>query len=101
MTSDYRSGSILAFWTGDIGTEVISPRVSQFTLWFDENLRAGQDALILTSDWHPMNREILDRFAAVEKLSDLAVVRFGVVLTRYQFYLGRTYKPRLQGRGAG
>ncbi len=94
--SDYREGSILAFWTGDTDTEVISSRVSQFTLWFDEPRRAGEDALILTSDWHPMGPEIEDRFATIEKLSDLAVVRFGVVLTHYQFYMGRGYRPRPQ-----
>lgn len=94
LTSDYRTGAILAFRTGDTDVEVISARRSQFDLWFDETLREGQDALILTDDWHPLTELQRERFAGVETVAELPVARFGRTLKTYTLYLGRGYIAR-------
>lgn len=93
VASDYRSGAILAFWTDNTDLDVISERISQFTLWFDHDKRAGQDALILTDEWHPMSDVIAARFETVEEVSRIRVERFGINLTEYTFYIGRAYTP--------
>lgn len=94
LASDYRIGSILAFHTGDTGTEVISERRSQFDFWFDEAARAGQDALILTDDRHPLEQVQRERFETIERVADIPVVRFGFTLKAYTLHVGRGYIPR-------
>ena len=93
MTSDYRTAAILAFLTGNLDVEVIANRISQFTIWFDQDARAGQDALILVSRWHPMSDKISDRFESIEKLSRHTVKRLGYPMTTYRFFVGRNYQP--------
>lgn len=93
MASDYRTGSILAFLTENPDMEVISERISQFTLWFDQEQRAGQDALILTGSKYQMNPLIADRFETIEEVSSIPVTRFGYSIKEYKFYVGRNYLP--------
>lgn len=94
LASDYRIGAILAFTTGDADVEVISGRRSQFDLWFDEATREGQDALILSDDWHPLTELQRERFRSVEPLAQMPVVRFGHTLKTYSLHLGRGYIAR-------
>ena len=94
LASDYRIGAILAFHTGDTRVEVISARRSQFDLWFDEAVREGQDALILTDDWHPLAQIHQERFGSIETVAELPVIRFGRTLKTYTLYLGRDYIAR-------
>jgi 4-amino-4-deoxy-L-arabinose transferase-like glycosyltransferase len=93
LATDYRSGAILAFETGDARVEVISGRRSQFDLWRDEAALAGKDALILSDDWHPLDAMVAGRFAAVEPVAEVPVVRFGRTLKTYFLHAGRGYAP--------
>jgi hypothetical protein len=94
LASDYRTGAILAFKTGDTDVEVISARRSQFDLWFDEALRKGQDALILSDTRFPLAKLHRRRFKSIEPVAELPVVRFGRTLKTYSLHLGRGYIPR-------
>lgn len=93
VTSDYRTAAILAFETGNTDVEVIADRISQFTLWFDQDARAGQTALILTSRWHPMSAKISDRFESINRVNQQKIQRFGYPMTSYTFYIGKGYIP--------
>ena len=92
VTSDYRSGSILAFWTGDISVQVIASRFSQFSIWLDRNDHISQDAVILTSNWFPLTDVMRDHFEVVEFVRNIDVERLGRPVTQYQIYLGHTSK---------
>jgi 4-amino-4-deoxy-L-arabinose transferase-like glycosyltransferase len=94
LATDYRTGAILAFETGDRHVEVISDRTSQFDLWFDERQRSGSDALILSDGWHPLSERVTQRFAGIEQVAEIPVIRFGRLLQVYQLHVGRGYKPR-------
>ncbi|MGJ8583598.1 MAG: ArnT family glycosyltransferase [Marinosulfonomonas sp.] len=93
MTSDYRTAAILAFLTQDLDVEVIADRISQFTIWFDQDAHAGQDALILVSRWHPLSDKISDRFEFIERVSRHDITRLGYSMTTYRFLIGRNYQP--------
>jgi len=92
-TSDYRSGSILAFTRNDPDVEVFSTRTSQFTLWRDETARAGQSAIILTEPKYPMVPVIANRFQSVMQLESFPVKVFGYEVAHYSLYLGQGYRP--------
>lgn len=94
LATDYRVGAILAFSSGDRDVEVISNRRSQFDLWFDENRRAGQDALIVSDERFPLSDLITQRFASIEEAGTIEVSRFGVHLRDYTLHVGRGYIPR-------
>lgn len=91
IATDYRSGAILAFETGDRRVEVLSGRRSQFDLWRDETALAGKDAMILSDDWHPLGTVVTDRFATVEVVGEIPVLRFGQRLKTYHLHVGRGY----------
>lgn len=91
LATDYRSGAILAFETGDRHVEVVSGRRSQFDLWRDDAALAGKDALILSDDWHPLEAIVTGRFAAVEPVAEIPVMRFGHRLKTYFLHVGRGY----------
>lgn len=92
LASDYRTGAILAFETGDRDVQVLSGRESEFDMWRDDAALAGQTALILTDEWHPLGEEITGHFGSVEPIAELPVVRFGQTLKTYRLYLGRDYR---------
>ncbi len=92
-TSDYRTGSILAFTINDPLVEVIATRKSQFTFWIGENGRDGQDAVILTEPFFPMADVIRDRFDSIEELETFDITPFGMKVAEYTIYLGRNYTP--------
>ncbi|MEX0957071.1 MAG: glycosyltransferase family 39 protein [Rhizobiaceae bacterium] len=94
LATDYRVGAILAFSSGDRDVEVISNRKSQFDLWFDENRRAGQDALIVSDERFPMSGLVTQRFASIEEAGMISVSRFGVHIRDYTLHVGRGYIPR-------
>ncbi len=93
IVSDYRAGSILAFWLDDKETKVISKRNSQFNYWFDQDGLANKNALIMTDDWHPMSDVIRNQFESVTHLQTHMAQRFGYDLKTYNFYLGKGYLP--------
>ncbi len=92
-TSDYRTGSILAFTINDPNVEVIATRQSQFSYWIEENNRAGQSAIILTEPLYPMADVITERFDSIEELEKLDITPFGMKVAEYTIYLGRNYTP--------
>lgn len=94
LATDYRVGSILAFTSGDREVEVISGRKSQFDLWFDEEKRAGQDALIVSDERFPLGPLITERFNTIEEAGTISVTRFGVPIRDYTLHVGRGYIPR-------
>lgn len=91
VTSYYRTGGVVAFYTGDRNVEVISERHDQFDLWLDRAARAGQDAIVLTDDRHPMSPELQASFATIEPLEVVAVSRFGYPIRNYQLMIGRGF----------
>lgn len=86
ITTDYRSGAILAFWRDDPNVAVIATRLSQFTLW--RGPRQGQDAIILSSDAFPITGVLSQRFDRIEDLTTVKVMRFGHEVTSYQLHRG-------------
>ncbi len=91
--SDYRNGSVLAFWLDDPALEVFSTRYSQFTLWRDESARKDQKAVILTDPYFPLSPAITARFETVTKLETLPVFNHGYKVAEYTIYLGQGYIP--------
>ena len=90
--TDYRLGSILAFWTDRKDTEVIAHRISQFTLWFDPLKRDGQTALILASQWFPLEQIHRQHFVKLEQIDQIDISLYGYPITTYRLYLGTLYQ---------
>ena len=86
--SDYRSGSILAFWLNRSDIDVVAERLSQFTLWSDPAARAGQSVLLLTSNWFPLEAVHWQHFKDIREISRLDVQIFSYPITTYKLYLG-------------
>lgn len=94
VTSDYRTGAILAFWSGDKNVDVVSHRRSQFDFWHDLSGRKGQDAIILTDRAFPMTALMASEFASVKRIKTTEIRKFGQPINRYVFYLGRGFGKR-------
>lgn len=92
VTSYYRTGGVVAFYTGDRDVEVISERHDQFDFWLDRAARAGRNAIVLTDDRHAMSPELQASFETIEPLEVLAVSRFGYPIRNYQIMFGRGFK---------
>ncbi len=90
--SDYRHGAILAWWTGDINVEVFSTRHSQFDLWLDQGLRARQDAILVTDDWHPLTENIRSVFEKVDLLETVPLLSRGRQFGEYRLWHATVYK---------
>lgn len=93
LTTDYRTGAILAFWLDRPDVAVIATRISQFTLWFDPAQHAGQDALILSSDAFPMTEVMSKQFDRIEDLGAIQITRWGHFVTQYHLHRGIHFRP--------
>lgn len=91
-TSDYRSGSILSFWLNRSDIEVIATRLSQFTLWFDTDAKQGKSALLLTSDWFPIDDVHKSHFETLNLIEEKHVEIWGVPIVSYALYLGKGFR---------
>ena len=88
VASDYRYGSILAWWSGDIGTEVFSSRRSQFDIWQERGAEPQGPAIILTGTDYPMSPAIEARFARLTHLERHVITRAGVEVMTWDLWLG-------------
>ena len=93
VTTDYRSGSILAFWLDKPDVDVIATRLSQFTLWMDLDQHRGQNAVILSSDAFPMTKLMQDSFAQIDDLGAIEITQRGYFVTRYYLHRGIGFQP--------
>jgi 4-amino-4-deoxy-L-arabinose transferase-like glycosyltransferase len=89
--TDYALTSPLAFALHDASVTSLSPKRDAYDDWFDAGAHAGQDALIVADQWRPLGAAIKARFASVEKLRSLDIVRSGRTLDRYTIYLGKGF----------
>ncbi len=89
--SDYRSGSILSFWLDRSDIEVIATRLSQFTLWLDTEEREGQSALLLTSDWFPLDEIHASHFDSLDFVDEKRVELWGVPIASYSLYIAQGF----------
>jgi 4-amino-4-deoxy-L-arabinose transferase-like glycosyltransferase len=92
MTTDYRSGSALAYQLNEKAVTVVSDRISQFNFWNDKAQLQGKDAVILWDDWHPLNLNLMERFEQTSERTIVPVYRFGFWIKNY--YLTKGYRFR-------
>ncbi len=90
--SDWQTASQLAFALQDPTVECFGDR-SQFTFWLNNDLRYGQDAIILVdeSQVQNVNSVIGPKFRIVQPIETIQVKRFGKLLTTYKIYVGIAY----------
>lgn len=93
IATDYRSGAILAFWLDRPDIAVIASRRSQFSLWLDPDARAGQDAVILSSDGFALTEVVSKRFDRIEDLGEIKITRWDHFVTRYYLHRGIHFRP--------
>ena len=93
IATDYRSGAILAFWLDRPDIAVIASRRSQFSLWLDPDARAGQDAVILSSDGFALTEVMSKRFDRIEDLGEIKITRWDHFVTRYYLHRGIHFRP--------
>ncbi len=92
-TSDYRTGSILAFWLDNPDIEVLSQRHSQFDYWSAGEALRGQNAVILAEPHHPLADTEKSRFTDIKTLETFSIVSFGNEVAEYTIYFGQGYQP--------
>lgn len=106
ITTDYRSASALAYELNDKTVIAISDRVDQFDFWTpDDRAIVGNNAVLLSDDWHPLTPQLLSRFDRTSPPVTVAVDRFGVWIKNYYVRRGYGFKEgrrekRLGGGGA-
>jgi hypothetical protein len=90
--SNWQTASELAFALQDPAVECFVGK-SQFTFWFNNDLRDGQDAIVLVDEPElpDVNSVIGSKFRRVEPIDTIQVKRFGKLLATYQIYLGVAY----------
>jgi len=89
VTTDYRSAAALAYQLNNKNVMAISDRVDQFDFWADGRAIAGQNAILISDDWHPLPSQLLAQFARTSEPIIVAVDRFGVWIKNY--YVRRGY----------
>jgi hypothetical protein len=90
--SNWQTASQLAFALQDPAVECFVSK-SQFTFWLNNDLRDGQDAIVLVDEPElpDLNSVIGSKFRRVEPIDTIQVKRFGKLLATYQIYLGVAY----------
>lgn len=89
--TDYALASPLGFALADAEVTSLSPRHDAYDDWFDAAAHAGQDAIIVADRWRPLQGAIAARFASVETVRSLTIVRYGRTLDRLTIYIGRSF----------
>jgi 4-amino-4-deoxy-L-arabinose transferase-like glycosyltransferase len=89
--TDYALASPLGFALADADVTSLSPGRDAYDDWFDAAAHKGQDAIIVADSWRPMQSAIGARFAAIETVRSLPIVRFGHTLDTYTIYLARGF----------
>ncbi|MEO0455893.1 MAG: glycosyltransferase family 39 protein [Cyanobacteria bacterium P01_A01_bin.114] len=95
LTTDYRSASALAFALNNPDVLAVSARIDQFDIWAKRRALAGQSALILSDDWHPLTDEASEQFDQISPVTSIAVQRWGVPIKTYYLRFGENFKPQI------
>jgi 4-amino-4-deoxy-L-arabinose transferase-like glycosyltransferase len=91
-TPDYTTAALLGYAMNDRDVTSLSPRRDQFDFWFDAAAHQGQDAILLTDRYRPMQESVAAQFDSIETLESLEVVRFGKRLDTHQIHLARGFR---------
>ena len=91
--TDYALASPLAFALHDAGVTSLSPKRDAYDDWFDPEVHAGQNALIVADQWRPLSDTVKAQFASVTEIRSLDIVRFGRALDHYTIYLAQDFSP--------
>lgn len=91
--SDWQTASQLGFALRDPAVECFQYDRSQFTFWLNNELRNGQDAIILVDEPQLENLDMVIRpkFRGLELVDTIQVIRFGKLLTTYRIFRGISY----------
>jgi 4-amino-4-deoxy-L-arabinose transferase-like glycosyltransferase len=89
--TDYALAAPLGFALADTDVTSLAPGRDAYDDWFDAAAHRGQDAIIVADRWRPLQSAVAARFASVETVQSLPVVRFGHTLDTYTIYLARGF----------
>ncbi len=92
VTTDYRSGAILAYTTDNPGVDVIESRISQFTLWLADRNREGRNAIVLADKSFPVDSVLQAHFKRIQKLETIGITRYDLPITYYDIYLAEGFR---------
>jgi 4-amino-4-deoxy-L-arabinose transferase-like glycosyltransferase len=92
-SSDWQASSQLAFALHDPDVKCFDYKTSQFVFWADDVQRKGQDAIVLVDEPQlaALDAVIRPRFATLELIDTIPVIRFGRTLTTYRLYRGISF----------
>jgi 4-amino-4-deoxy-L-arabinose transferase-like glycosyltransferase len=94
LTTDYRSGSALAYQLNQKEVTVIADRISQFTFWYDKSTLQGRNAVIVSDDWHPLEPALLAQFDRTSTPMTVPAKRFGFWVKNYYITQGYNFRGR-------
>jgi 4-amino-4-deoxy-L-arabinose transferase-like glycosyltransferase len=89
--TDYALAAPLGFALADADVTSLSPGRDAYDDWFDPVAHKGQDAIIVADRWRPLRNAIAARFASVETVRSVSIVRLGRTLDTYTIYLARGF----------
>lgn len=96
LTTDYRTGALLAWHLDNPRVSVWSDRQDQFDVWAARAgsvLPTGASALIVTDEWHRVTPELERHFRSLEPLPPIEVRRFGQLVQRYWLVRADGWRP--------
>ncbi|MFV0248960.1 MAG: ArnT family glycosyltransferase [Tenacibaculum sp.] len=88
VTSSYRSASLLAFALNEPEIFAYSPRFDQFDYWAKNYKYKSKDALILTDDRSPINKELILLFKDIKILDTIVITKYNYTVKTYYLHKG-------------
>ena len=91
--TSYETASPLGFALGDPEVTSLAARTDAYDFWFDAEAHRGQSALIVADRWQWLTSSIRERFATVEQVGTVSIVREGRPVDDYGIYYATGYTP--------